>query len=69
MIDLEYAFVLCPWEIKVGFTVIQRAAYHAGRLYEMLDPNAYTIPEMMKNYTESNRRGRFNFQTNSRMWP
>jgi Apea-like HEPN len=48
MIDLEYAFVLCPWEIKVGFTVIQRSAYHAGRLYEMLDPNAYTIPEMME---------------------
>ncbi len=48
MVDLEYAFVLCPWEITVGFTVIQRSAYHAGRLYEMLDPNAYTIPEMME---------------------
>ena len=48
MINLEYAFILCPWEIKVGFTVIQRSAYHAGRLFEMLDSNAYTNPEMME---------------------
>jgi hypothetical protein len=47
MINLEYAFVLSPWKIKIGFTVIQRSAYHAGRIFEMLDSNAYTVPEMM----------------------
>jgi hypothetical protein len=56
MIDLEYAFVLCPWEIKVGFTVIQRSAYHAGRLFEMLDSNAYAIPEMIE-VTQSQIQG------------
>jgi hypothetical protein len=48
MIDLEYAFILCPWEFKVGFTVIQRYAHHAGRLFEMLNSNAYANPEMME---------------------
>jgi hypothetical protein len=47
MINLEYAFVLSPWEIKIGFTVIQRSAYHAGRIFETLNSNAYTVPEMM----------------------